>query len=51
VSAIVEIRTQDASQGLDLVLVTAGWERADHIVVQLQPDLPLPTPSLAVYQG
>ena len=34
-SCIVEVRTQNTSQGLDSVLVTAGGERADHIVVQL----------------
>jgi hypothetical protein len=37
-SCIAEIRTQDASQGLDFVLVTAGRERTDHIMIQLQPD-------------
>ena len=37
-SCITEIRTQYASQGLDFVFVTAGRERANHIMIQLQPD-------------
>jgi hypothetical protein len=31
----VEVQTQDTSQGFDSILITAGWERTDHIVIQL----------------
>ena len=47
-SCIVAIQTQNTSQGLDFVLVTAGRERADHIVIQLQPDPPFSMQSFAM---
>jgi hypothetical protein len=31
----VEVQTQDTLQGFDSILITAGWERADHIVIQM----------------
>ena len=47
-NCIVEVQTENTSHGLDFVLVTAGRERADHIVVQLQPDPPFSMQSFAM---
>jgi hypothetical protein len=48
---VAQIRTRDGSLRFDFVLVTAGREGADHIMVQLQPDPPFSMLSLAVDKG